>query len=129
MSEVKQSEKEESGKIGEYLANLRRERGYSLRGVEKATDHKVSNAYLSQLEHGKIKRPSPNILYCLSDVYDAKYEDLMRLAGYASGESDNTPSLEKQLPNQLSIDNLTTDEHSQLVEYLEFYRSRKHAKE
>ena len=49
----------DSGKLplGEYLASVRADRGLSLREVEKATDKTVSNAYLSQIENGQIKRP------------------------------------------------------------------------
>jgi len=41
----------------------------SLRQVEEATEKEVSNAYLSQLETGKIVKPSPNILHALARVY------------------------------------------------------------
>jgi transcriptional regulator with XRE-family HTH domain len=46
------------------------------------TGKAVSNAYLSQLEHGKIKRPSPNVLHSLAEVYAVPYEALMEKAGY-----------------------------------------------
>ena len=41
--------------LGGLLADLRTAKGLSLRQVEEATDKAVSNAYLSQLENGKIK--------------------------------------------------------------------------
>jgi HTH-type transcriptional regulator, competence development regulator len=52
----------------------------TLRAVEQATE--VSNAYLSQLESGKIKQPSPIVLYKLSQLYGVSYADAMRFAGY-----------------------------------------------
>jgi hypothetical protein len=45
-----------------------RPRGPSLREVEEVTGKAVSNAYLGQLAHGKIKRPSPNVLHSLAGV-------------------------------------------------------------
>ena len=48
--------------LGEYLASIRIDRKMSLREVEEATGKQVSNAYLSQIETNKIKKPSPNIL-------------------------------------------------------------------
>lgn len=41
---------------GEYFKSLRKAKGYTLRQVEDATG--LSNAYLSQFENGKIKKPS-----------------------------------------------------------------------
>ena len=48
---------EERGVLGQFLWDIRNARGLKLRQVEEACD--VSNAYLSQLETGKIKQPSP----------------------------------------------------------------------
>jgi DNA-binding transcriptional regulator YiaG len=47
--------------IGPYLKSLREAKGLSLREVEAKTG--VSNAFLSQIESGKVKRPSPVMLY------------------------------------------------------------------
>ena len=71
-----------SDELGGLLADLRTARGLSLREVEAATDGAVSNAYLSQLENGKIKKPSPNVLHSLAQVYAVPYEALMEKAGY-----------------------------------------------
>jgi len=48
--------------LGQYLASIRNDRKMTLRQVEEASGKEVSNAYLSQLENGKILQPSPNIL-------------------------------------------------------------------
>src|SRR5258707_9583466 len=55
-------------------------RNLSLREVETATG--ISNAYLSQLENNKIKKPSPHFLHKLSALYEIGYELLMESAGY-----------------------------------------------
>jgi len=68
--------------LGGLLADLRTAKGLSLRQVEEATDKAVSNAYLSQLEKGKIRKPSPNVLHSLAAVYGASYEGLMEKVGY-----------------------------------------------
>ena len=105
--------------LGQYLSDLRAAKGWKLREVEEATGREVSNAYLSQLENGKIKKPSPNVLYSLSVVYGAKYEDLMEKAGYImpSGKGKKVP--------KRSIEDLTSDEETELLKYLAFYRARK----
>jgi HTH-type transcriptional regulator, competence development regulator len=63
--------------LGAYLKSLRAGAKLSLREVEERTGKEVSNAYLSQLENGKILKPSPNILHSLAAVYDAPYTKLM----------------------------------------------------
>ena len=57
--------------LGEELKELRETRGMTLREVEQKSG--ISNGYLTQLENNKIKEPSPNILYKLSEVYDVPY--------------------------------------------------------
>ena len=42
------------GALSTYLASLRAAKRLTLRQVEEATENAVSNAYLSQLEHGRI---------------------------------------------------------------------------
>jgi transcriptional regulator with XRE-family HTH domain len=74
--------------LGALLADLRTAKGLSLRDVEEATDKAVSNAYLSQLENGRIRKPSPNVLHSLAGVYAVPYEALMEKAGYLLPSED-----------------------------------------
>jgi len=108
--------------LGALLADLRAAKGLSLREVEEATGKAVSNAYLSQLEHGKIKKPSPNVLHSLAEVYVVPYEALMAKAGYL------LPSQEEGRRRRrlavFAIDNLTVEEEEELLKYLAFLRSR-----
>jgi transcriptional regulator with XRE-family HTH domain len=109
--------------LGVLLADLRRAKALSLRQVEEATDHSVSNAYLSQLEKGKIRKPSPNVLHALARVYSVPYEALMEKAGYL------LPARGRGAPRgrlaAFSIDDLTAEEEEELLKYLAFLRSRK----
>lgn len=52
------------------LKEWRKYRNLSIRDVEKATG--ISNPLLSQLENGKIKSPSFNIVVKLLDVYKVR---------------------------------------------------------
>lgn len=72
-------------KFGEYLRELRKERGLSIRQLEKKTG--VSNAYLSQIENGKKGLPSPDILKKIAEPLKVGYEELMEKAGYISSET------------------------------------------
>jgi transcriptional regulator with XRE-family HTH domain len=108
--------------LGALLADLRTAKGLSLREVEEATGKAVSNAYLSQLENGKIRKPSPNVLYSLAEVYAVPYEALMEKAGYLL-PSENGTARRKRLA-VFAIDDLTAEEEEELLRYLAFLRSR-----
>jgi transcriptional regulator with XRE-family HTH domain len=97
----------------------------SLRAVERATG--VSNAYLSQLESGKIRQPSPVVLHKLAEFYELAYAAIMERAGYPAvteGGADTEPSA---IDSRLGP--ITTDEEHALREYLDFLRSRRGRKE
>ena len=109
--------------LGRLLADLRVAKGLSLRQVEEATDKAVSNAYLSQLERGKIRKPSPNLLHSLAAVYGVPYEALMEKAGYLLPSDGKASARQKRL-NAFAIDDLTAEEEEELLKYLAFLRSR-----
>ncbi len=110
--------------LGQYLSNQRIRKKMTLREVEEATDHEISNAYLSQLEHDKISKPSPNILYSLSLVYGVPYEILMEKAGYITDMTDRQTGKHGRVAT-FADDSLTEEEEESLLEYLAFIRSRK----
>jgi transcriptional regulator with XRE-family HTH domain len=113
--------------LGQYLASIRNDRRLSQREVEKATGKVVSNAYLSQIETDQIKRPSPNILHALAELYRVPYEDLMERAGFV------VPTRSRRGPQQerhgrvatFAGHNLTDEEEAELVKFLGYLRSRK----
>jgi transcriptional regulator with XRE-family HTH domain len=63
----------------DYLKSVREDRGFTLRDVEAATG--ISNAYLSQLESGKIRRPSVQYIYALSKIYGIDAETMLLAIG------------------------------------------------
>jgi transcriptional regulator with XRE-family HTH domain len=114
--------KGQPNELGSVLADLRTAKALSLREVEEATGKAVSNAYLSQLENGRIKKPSPNVLHSLAEVYAVPYEALMEKAGYLLPSEDRGGR-----PRRLAafaIDDLTAEEEAELLKYLAFLRSR-----
>jgi len=115
--------KGQPSELGGLLADLRTAKGLSLRDVEEATGKAVSNAYLSQLENGKIKKPSPNVLHSLSEVYAVPYEALMEKAGYLLPSESNATGRSRRLA-AFAIDDLTAEEEEELLKYLAFLRSR-----
>lgn len=109
--------------LGQYLANQRKIKSLTLRQVEEATDKEVSNAYLSQLEHDRITKPSPHVLHKLADVYAIQYEVLMEKAGYIKDAGSRTSAERHGRIPTFAANDLTPDEEEALLQYLAFLRS------
>lgn len=104
-----------------YLKRIRKERDLTLRSVEEKTG--ISNAYVSQVENGKISAPSPSVLNKLARCYDVSYEYLMKLAGHPL--PTEKVRLESAFRISSSFDDLTDEERKRVREYIEFLRSRR----
>src|SRR5216683_2778126 len=119
----------ERGPLGQYLWDLRQAAGLSLRDVEEASQQEVSNAYLSQLENGKVTHPSPAILHEIASVYKVRlprntpitcsYERMMELAGYIRPSDRKNKRSKSRLPT-FATENLTSEEEDELLKYLAF---------
>jgi transcriptional regulator with XRE-family HTH domain len=105
--------------LGPYLKGLRNSKGLSLRDVANETG--ISNGFLSQIESGKVKEPSPIALYKLAALYGVPYEVLMARAGYPVAE-------DQELSNRAAgaafkrLGEITEDEEQSLLDYLTFLR-------
>lgn len=120
------------GPLGQYLWDLRQAAQMSLREVEEAAE--VSNAYVSQLETGKIVKPSPDILHRLAEAYTTRlpkkspvsnaFERMMELAGHILPEKKKPSARAGRLPT-FAAEALTAEEEDELLRYLAFIRMRK----
>ncbi|WP_341929189.1 transcriptional regulator [Methyloversatilis discipulorum] len=111
--------------LGQYLASIRNDRKMSLRQVEEASGKEVSNAYLSQLENGKIQQPSPTILNKLAEIYRIEYITLMELAGYLPAAATRSEGQRHGRIATFAEHNLSPDEEAELLDFLKHIRSRK----
>lgn len=109
--------------LGKTLKDYRDLRSLTQRQVEEATG--ISNAYLSQLENDKIKKPSANILYKLSKLYQVDLDNLLKASGAI--ETDKNTVLQNQLftSHAFTAENLTGDEEQALLDYLRYIRFNK----
>jgi HTH-type transcriptional regulator, competence development regulator len=109
--------------LGSYLKEVRKKNDLTLRDVEETTD--ISNAYLSQLENGKVTKPSPHILHALATIYRVPYETLMERAGYVKTATQQPSPVQRsgRLPAS-SFDDITAEEEVHLLGYLNFIRSQ-----
>lgn len=106
--------------LGSMLVEARTRKRLSQRAVEAETG--ISNAYLSQLESGKVRQPSPTILHKLAELYGIDYTAILESAGYPVPTVGGT-----QPSSRLSARTgpTTEEEEEALVEYLAFLRSKK----
>ncbi len=110
-------------RLGTFLASLRQRKNLSLRDVERDTG--VSNAYVSQLENGKIRAPSPVVLNKLAGLYGVQYAVLMKEAGYPVPAARGAVESDVRFASRMGP--VTPEEEEELAEYLAFLRSRKRA--
>jgi HTH-type transcriptional regulator, competence development regulator len=105
------------------LFDARTRMGLTQRAVEAATG--VSNAYLSQLEGGKVRQPSPTILHKLCELYGLDYSVVLSSAGYPvpAGSGDQAHS---RLGARIGP--TTQEEEDAIADYVAFLRSKNQRK-
>lgn len=106
--------------LGNKLKQLRDLSGLTLRQIEEATG--VSNAYLSQLENDKIKKPSAQFLYKLSSIYRVDICELLYAAGLIK---EDQFKIETGFIKHINAGEITPEEEKSLIEYLQFLRYKK----
>src|SRR5690348_13097397 len=107
--------------FSQLLRQLREARGLSLRQLENVTG--VSNAYLSQIESGRVGPPSPRIIEKLASALDHPYVDLMRAAGHLREEPAQEPVL-RLGRTTVSLADLTDNDQRLLLSFVEQLRKR-----
>jgi len=109
--------------LGKTLKDSRELIPLTLRQVEEATG--ISNAYLSQLENDKIKKPSANVLYKLASIYNIELDSLLVASGIIEKQSPKKSKLLNTIA--LSAETMTSEEEQALLDYLRFLRHKKNA--
>lgn len=104
--------------LGQTLKDSRELMSLTLRQVEEATG--ISNAYLSQLENDKIRKPSANILYKLASIYNIELNNLLAAAGIIQESQEAKNKLFNNAA--LSAEQLTEEEERALLTYLKVLR-------
>lgn len=113
--------------VGHWLRSARQAVGLTLRGVQDRTDGRVKNGYLSQIESGAIKSPSPTVLHELAAVYGLDYAELLAKAGHPvpeQGPRRQPVGVIAGLPSAALAD-LSDGEKAQLLDFVAFLKSRR----
>jgi transcriptional regulator with XRE-family HTH domain len=103
--------------VGKVLKDARESRRLSLREIEIQSG--ISNAYLSQLENDKIKKPSANTLYKLASLFSIDFDELMVIAGIVEKKGEIAGPVDDF---SFMAKNTTPQEKEKLVEYLKWLR-------
>lgn len=107
--------------LGQTLKAARESIPLTLRQIEEAIG--ISNAYLSQLENDKIKKPSANVLYKLSNILNVELDTLLAASGIIEKDAVKPNKLLNTVA--FSTQTLTPQEEDELLQYLKFIRSKK----
>ena len=101
--------------------------GLSLRSVQELTSGRVKNGYLSQIEGGAIKSPSPSLLHDLAKAYGVDYADLLTRAGHpvpSTAAATTSVGVIAGIPAAALAD-LTETETREVLDFLAFVKSRR----
>ena len=95
-----------SSTVGQYIRQLREERGLSLRGLAAAA--KVDAPWLSKVERGIYLSPGPRELWRLAQALDVETADLYLEAGY--GDASGLPALTPYLRSKYDLPDEALDQ-------------------
>lgn len=109
--------------LSNLLRKAREHKGATLREVEEETG--ISNAYISQIEKGKVTSPSPRKLKSLSDFYSINYQTLMEAAGHEQVSSRHREDSKVSAMELLNAQDITDEEARALVSFLKTFREMK----
>ena len=109
--------------LGLLLKESRKLSKLTLRQVEESTG--ISNAYLSQLENGKIKKPSANVLYKLASIYRVDINSLLRASGIIK-KTDESTKLSDDFLSKVAFfaSELSEREMEEVLDFLKFKFSK-----
>ena len=114
-------------KLGQTLKEARLALRRTLREVESATG--VSNGYLSQLESGMIRHPSPNHLHKLSNYYRLNYGSLMQLAGYVPAREVSAADVREPTATFAGLEELTEEDKRKIQAYIQDLRDARRVRD
>ena len=106
--------------LGSTLKKTRESISLTLRQVEEATG--ISNAYLSQLENDKIKKPSANVLYKLASIYKIDLNLLLSAAGIIQKSNGTDNPENNEWINRIAFyaENLSEEEKNEILNFIKF---------
>jgi transcriptional regulator with XRE-family HTH domain len=102
--------------LGGTIRQAREQRNMSVRGL--ADQLHMNQSYISRVERGDYRQPSPEKLYQIANLLDLNYHDLCALAGYQA------PGLPGFLPYLRAKYEITDEDARSLSKYFERLREK-----
>jgi HTH-type transcriptional regulator, competence development regulator len=106
--------------LGQYLAELRQGKGLTFRDLEQKTG--ISNGYLNLIEHGRVKLPSPEVLFKLANFYGVPFSSLMEIAGHPIEVTERSGTNRSHDVATALLKDLTKDELAQVRNFVGYLR-------
>jgi transcriptional regulator with XRE-family HTH domain len=104
--------------LGEYIRCSREKRNLS--AAQLSAELRMHPSYISRLETGALRHPSPEKLHRIAErLDDLNYDDLCALAGYPA------PQLPTFLPYLRAKYHMTDDDARRIADYFEQLRQRR----
>lgn len=110
--------------LGDYVRRARQASGLTLRKVEELSEGRIGNAYLSQIEGGRIKEPSTKTLSELATIYGLPYAEVLTMAGLPTSADMSSPARIAGVPDRAMSD-LSKDEVDQVMRFVAFLKSQR----
>lgn len=107
--------------LGQILRRARHHQKLSLRQVEQRIG--VSNAHLSQIERGIIRRPDPAILMNLAELYGLNYELVVEWSGYLETNDNRASTTLAGMALRLFVE-LNPVAQKEALEHMELLRNQ-----
>ena len=102
--------------LGEYIRQARENHNISARRLSEELH--MHHSYISRVEAGKFKQPSPEKLQRIAENLELDYDGLCALAGYQA------PGLPDFLPYLRAKYDMNDEDARRLGEYFEFLRNQ-----
>jgi len=102
--------------LGEYIREARENRNISARGL--SAELHMHQSYISRVEAGVFRQPSPEKLQHIAEYLELDYDDLCALAGYQA------PGLPDFLPYLRAKYDMNDNDARRLSEYFELLRTQ-----
>ncbi len=102
--------------LGEYIREARENRNISARGL--SAELHMHQSYISRVEAGVFRQPSPEKLQRIAEYLELDYDDLCALAGYQA------PGLPDFLPYLRAKYDMNDNDARRLSEYFELLRTQ-----
>lgn len=102
--------------LGEYIRQAREKRDISARRLSEELH--MHHSYISRVEAGKFKQPSPEKLQRIAEHLELDYDGLCALAGYQA------PGLPDFLPYLRAKYDMNDEDARRLSEYFELLRTQ-----